>query len=172
MKPYVKPYLLIDVDGVLSPFGWDKPLAGYRQIDHTYHLWLNDQHGDWIKSLMPHFDPVWATWWHHSANTYISPELGLPPFPVIEFDSIKLVRYSLKSLRTWKLPSVVDFVGDRPFAWIDDDLGEDVFAFAEERNMQGIATMPIKPRSSEGMTEEHIVTLEEFSESLWPCVAN
>lgn len=52
--------------------------------------------------------------------------LPLDP-PVIEFD-----RDSEDT--TWKLPDVRRFVGDRPVAWIDDDLWEDAFEWAEERS--------------------------------------
>ena len=61
--------------------------------------------------------------------------------------------------QTWKLPDVQGFVGDRPLAWVDDDLGPDAFAWAEQRETP---TLLIRTEPSVGLTEQDVGRLEGF----------
>jgi hypothetical protein len=46
----IRPYLLIDVDGVLNPFGWGVSPDGFSRHELMgYHeVWLSRRHGLWL----------------------------------------------------------------------------------------------------------------------------
>ncbi len=120
-----RPWLLIDVDGVLNPLvvcdgfeiyemapiGWTGPMLNVQ---------LSERHGEWIRGLTDIFDLVWATTWEDSANLMISPKVGLPnDLPVIPFREPRL-RYEWGI--SFKSPAVAHYVGSHPFVWLDDSL--------------------------------------------------
>lgn len=72
--------------------------------------------------------------------------------PVIEFARRRAVE-------TWKLRDVERFVGDRPFAWVDDEIGADAFAWAERREAP---TLLLRVQALIGLTEEQVWRLEDF----------
>ncbi len=152
----MKPLLLLDVDGVLNPTGGGVPRGFERTTINGYELTWSPQHRVWLGELSDLFDPVWATTWEHHANRSLSPLLGLPQLPVIEFD-----RSSQADTR--KLPTVERWVGERALAWVDDQLFPDAFDWADNRSAP---TLLLRPPASLGLTEDHVVELREFVESL------
>jgi hypothetical protein len=152
-----KPYLLIDVDGVLVPFGSELPPDGYEAVDiDGFDRWLNPAHGRWLNDLGVSYELVWATAWGRDAPEVLGPILGLPDMPVIEFGIGG-------SGETWKLDDVARFVGDRPLAWIDDDLHDDAWEWAGERRE---ATLLICTDPAVGFIRAHVADLEEFAEAV------
>ena len=150
-----RPMLLLDIDGVLSPFGAGPPPGFNREAFGEYEVVWSAQHREWLAELSSLFQLVWATTWEHSANEAMSPVLGLGQLPVIEFDR--------GSGDTWKLPSVQEFIADQPMAWIDDDLYIDAFAWAREREAP---TLLIRTSSSVGMTADHFEQLLAFADGI------
>ncbi len=150
----VRPFLLLDVDGVLNPFGSAGTPDGFTRYRLMgYEVWLSLRHGVWLNGLATWFDLVWATTWEHDAPRLIAPRLGLPlDLPVIEFSEDG-------AEETWKLPDVQRFVGHRPLAWLDDDLGSDAFAWAKQRET---ATLLLRTEPSVGLTEQDVWRLEGF----------
>lgn len=156
----LKPLLLIDVDGVLNPFAARPPghlppnfeahqLEGYRVL-------LNRKHGAWLSTLGQRFELVWATTWEEKADRLIAPRVGLPSgLPVITFPQDR--QYGGW---TWKLPAVIRFVGDRPLAWVDDDLGSDALRWGRQRE---VPTLLVEPDPGIGLTRAHIQRLERFA---------
>lgn len=147
----MKPLLLLDIDGVFSPFGAGPPPGYQRTQLGDYEVVWNPLHVEWLAELAALFDFVWATTWEHDANQALSPILGLPELPVIEFER--------GTGDTWKLPSVREFVDHRVMAWIDDDLYLDAFAWAKER---AEPTLLVRTRSSVGMTRDDVEELMSF----------
>lgn len=163
MGPDPKPYLLIDVDGVLAPVRASATPPGFtpytvRASDgQDYEVWLNPDHGEWLNSLHKRFELVWATAWEHNAARLLGPIFGLPSMRVIEFTR----RPSLDS--SWKLPDVIDFIGEAPTAWIDDYLDSETEQWAERR---GAPTLLIRTDGSIGLTREHVEQLVDFSKAV------
>jgi hypothetical protein len=155
------PYLLVDVDGVLAPIVTAEAPPGFAR--HTVRLptgafhdvWLNPEHGRWLRVLGRSFDLVWATGWQHHAPRLLSPLLGLPSMPVIEFSNRPQLGTPL-----WKLPDIITFVGDAPVAWIDDDIDAAATEWMERREPP---TLLIRPDRSVGFTANHFRRLTEFS---------
>lgn len=148
-----KPLLLLDIDGVLSPFGGGLPPGFIHETIGSDEVIWSKQHRDWLFQLSQDFELVWATTWEHSANESMSPILELGQLAVIEFDR--------GTGDTWKLPSVQGFIGNRPAAWIDDDLYLDAHKWADHRDAP---TLLIRTSSSVGLTKEHVDQLKTFAE--------
>lgn len=125
----MRPILLMDVDGPLNPFQarWFRhsPRHGYAVYQltpaggMTYRVVLNPAHGRDLDELSNAFDLAWATTWQHDANRLISPLLGLP-------DDLPVVPLRMPAHHVgrwcWKTDQIADWVGDRPFAWFDDEI--------------------------------------------------
>ncbi|MEU6310466.1 HAD domain-containing protein [Streptomyces sp. NPDC047014] len=129
----MKPLLLIDVDGPLNPYA-AKPQrrpAGYtthrmrpagwteKESAKPLRLWLNHAHGAELLALAGSYDLVWATTWKDEANDWIGPHLGLPRLPWIDWPRMhgRAPRGTF-----WKTQYILEYAGERPFAWIDDDI--------------------------------------------------
>jgi hypothetical protein len=159
--PNVRPLLLIDVDGVLNPLAVRPPghiPPGFAAYDlEGLLVLLAAQHGAWLSELAVDFDLVWATSWEHDADRLIAERVGLPRgLPVITFDSPP-------EEWTSKLPDVIRFVADRPVAWVDDDLGSEVYSWADSRT---VPTLLIQPDHRVGLTSAHIDRLRGFAREL------
>jgi hypothetical protein len=61
---------------------------------------------------------VWATTWMADANEVISPRLGLPALPVVEFPDTD--DEPARGLH-WKTTFLTRWAAGRPFVWIDDE---------------------------------------------------
>src|ERR1700733_1259709 len=75
-----RPMLLLDVDGVISLFGFDhgRPPAGrYALVDGTMHF-LSATAATLIATLAPAFELVWCTGWEEKADEQLPAQLGLP----------------------------------------------------------------------------------------------
>src|SRR5258707_10132331 len=84
-----RPLLLIDVDGVISLFGFDparRPEGRFEVVDGIAHF-LSATAGEHLRRLCEEFEPAWCTGWEEKANEYLPHALGLPgPYPHISFD--------------------------------------------------------------------------------------
>jgi HAD domain in Swiss Army Knife RNA repair proteins len=154
-----RPVLLVDVDGVLNPWDTEQAPDGYDEYDFFpgERVLLSPGHGELLTSLTPAYELVWATAWEHRANRLISPVLALPELPVIEFP------LDGRDLFFRKLPAVIDAVGDRPCAWIDDQHQPDHYTWAEER---AAPTLLIDIEPSVGLTRVVIATLADWAAGL------
>ncbi|NUR88305.1 MAG: hypothetical protein HOY71_29815 [Nonomuraea sp.] len=150
----MKPLLLVDVDGVLNPFGRANP--DYRRYecvidDRRYVVHLNPRHGARLLelALKTGSELVWATTWVGHANEWIGPRIGLPTLPVIEMEPGN------------KTPYVADYVRGRPFVWFDDQVWVDDEDYL--RGHQGVGDfllVPVEPHR--GLTSQHLQTAAEW----------
>ena len=153
--PNNRPVLAVDVDGVISIFGFDEPLdqvAGrFHLIDGMAHC-ISDRAGRELQRLAQVYELIWATGWEDRANDHLPGLLGLPgALPCLRFDG--RARFGTAH---WKLEALDGYSGDRPLAWIDDSLDESCRAWAAAR----CAPTLLAPTESHiGITEEHTETL-------------
>ena len=156
-----RPLLLIDVDGVVCPYAnelVDPVGAGLEEatVGHS-RVWLSHRVGDHLLLLAESFQLVWCTAWEDHAAEFLGPHLGLPAMPVIRFDEPG------EEDGHWKWPAIETFVGDHPFAWIDDELGRDDFARADRRP---IPTMLVWIEGTHGLADAHVDQLERWSRAI------
>jgi hypothetical protein len=140
-----RPMLLVDVDGVLNPWAAATCPEGYLEFEFFpgERVLLSPGHGDLLTSLAAQYELVWATAWEHNANRLIAPVLSLPELRVIEFP------LGGRDLFFRKLPAVMDAVGDRPCAWIDDQHLPDHYDWASSR---GVPTLLVDIDPADGFT--------------------
>ncbi|MFE0425805.1 HAD domain-containing protein [Streptomyces sp. NPDC058953] len=168
----MRPLLLIDVDGPLNPYG-GKPER--RPEGYTTHrmrpegwpgtkplrVWLSPDHGRELLALAEFFDLVWATTWQGEANRWISPPLGLPELPFIDWP----VMHGAAPRGTfWKTQYILDFAAGRPFAWVDDDITELDREFVAQRHLAAALLLHIDHRI--GLTRPDFDALKQWATAL------
>jgi hypothetical protein len=127
-----RPLLLVDIDGVLSLWGfamdeWPKEGA-WHQIDGITHF-LSGRAARHLQALCERFEPVWCSGWEEKADEYLPHLLGVPRFPHLSFDA-----NPGRGNAHWKLAAIEAYAGKRPLAWIDDAFNDACFAWAEQRS--------------------------------------
>jgi hypothetical protein len=157
-----RPLLLIDVDGVISLFGFDpaRPPDGKFQIVDGIAHFLSASASRHLLELSQAFEPAWCTGWEEKANEYLPHALGLPgPWPHLEFAGP-----AVAGSGHWKLEAVERYAGTlRPLAWIDDGHDERTRAWAEARPGP---TLLICPEPPTGLTDELCGQLLEWAQRL------
>jgi hypothetical protein len=148
----VKPLLFVDVDGVLSLYGFEagSELPGpFHWVDGVAHCIPPDS-GPRLTRLADSYELVWATGWEEKANEYLPSILGLPfgPLPYLDFDG-----RAVFGTAHWKVDTIDRYAGDRPLAWIDDHLDETCETWAAERFAP---TLLVRTAPASGMTDAHV----------------
>jgi hypothetical protein len=156
------PLLLVDVDGVISLFGFDldsRPEGGFVNVDGIHH-YLSRDAGAHLRALANDFELVWCTGWEEKANEYLPHALSLPgPFPFLTFAAPSPGAVP----RHWKLDAIDAYAGpDRPVAWIDDD-HEGCHEWARERPGP---TLLVTALPALGITAAHVEELLRWAAAL------
>ncbi len=156
-----KPILAVDVDGVISLFGFEQPPdrrdARFQLIDGMVHC-ISLPAGERLHRLAEHYDLVWATGWEDRANDSLAPLLGLPDLPYLSFDGA--ARFGSAH---WKLGPLADYAGDRALAWIDDSFDQSCFDWAQER---AAPTLLVPTESHFGLEEVQTEALTSWAAEL------
>ena len=168
----MRPWLLLDVDGPLNPYAapWFRlrePADGFAfhhltiEPGRSYRVALNPEHGRWLREVASVVDLAWATTWRDAANRLIAPVLGLPqdlPFVPLLGPFVGSPDYG------WKTDQVSDWVGNRPFVWLDDEITELTQArLAETAGAGRHLARPVAP--DVGLTREDIAAVADFAGS-------
>ncbi len=155
-----KPVLFVDVDGVISLFGF----TDHRDVPHPFHWVDGIAHciatdcGSRLERLAERYELVWATGWEEKANEYLPLILGLPftELPSLTFDG--RARFGTAH---WKVEAIDEYAGSRPAAWIDDNLDERCETWAAEREAP---TLLVRTEPVTGMSDEHVDRLLHWAD--------
>jgi hypothetical protein len=167
-----RPLLLVDIDGVLSLFGFPasaRPAGAFHSIDGIPHL-LSTTAARHLLDLVSVFELAWCSGWEEKANEYLPHLLGLPELPFLSFDRDMRAMGGADSggndggggtRAHWKLDAIDAFAGtERPLAWIDD-------AFNDACHEWGAArvgpTLLVQTEPATGLTEREAVLLRDWA---------
>jgi hypothetical protein len=153
-KEAKKPILAVDVDGVISLFGFDsieEAPGRFELIDGVPHC-IPPEVGGRLARLAEHYELIWATGWEDRANFHLPRILGMADeLPYLTFDG--RARFGTAH---WKLEALEDYAGNRPLAWVDDSLDDSCFEWAASREAP---TLLVHTESAVGLEEAHVDAL-------------
>jgi hypothetical protein len=156
-----RPVLAVDVDGVISLFGYDEPPdrseVCFELIDGMFHC-ISLAAGERLRRLGEHYDLVWATGWEEKANDYLPHLLGLSELPYLRFDGA--ARFGSAH---WKLQPLDEYGKGRPLAWIDDSFDDSCYEWARGR---GVPTLLVPTEPHLGLEEVHVEALTAWAGGL------
>jgi hypothetical protein len=160
-----KPLLFVDVDGVISLFGFspsrDEAPGPFHWIDGVAHC-IAPETGDLLGRLAERFDLVWATGWEQKANEYLPFILKLPfrELPCLTFGG-----HAVFGSSHWKLDAIAAYAGSRPAAWIDDNMDDACKLWALSRDAP---TLLVETQSAAGIRGEHVDELIAWADTVDP----
>jgi hypothetical protein len=159
-ETFDKPLLLVDIDGVISLFGFPSdrcPAGTWLNVDGVVHL-ISATASQHLQRLARTFELVWCSGWEDKADEHLVHALALPArLPFLTFTRAPSIAAH------WKLDSVVAHAGDRPAAWVDDAFDDECRAWAAARRAP---TLLVATDPAVGLTAEHVATLEEWARGL------
>jgi hypothetical protein len=159
-----KPLLLMDIDGVISLWGFEmdmRPPGAFAVIDGIPHF-LSTRAAEHLLALQDAFDLVWCSGWEEKADEHLPHLLGLPRgLPHLSFERS---RADVSARAHWKLAAIDAFAGDdRPLAWVDDAFNDACHAWALER---GAPTLLVQTEPRDGLREDHAAALAAWAAAL------
>ncbi|MFZ0088169.1 MAG: HAD domain-containing protein [Solirubrobacteraceae bacterium] len=175
------PLLLIDIDGVISLFGFDPerpPPGRFLLVDGIPHF-VSTTAAELLHALEPDFELVWCSGWEEKADQYLPLELGLPGGlhhltfgePSVLSDAFTASAADAPGLpvgdghaapaRHWKLAAIDAYAGpERPLAWIDDAFDESCRAWASDRSGP---TLLVATDPATGLAAAHAGRLRDWA---------
>ncbi|MSO41995.1 MAG: hypothetical protein EXQ70_08935 [Solirubrobacterales bacterium] len=152
-----RPILAVDIDGVISLFGFDDPTpdapGDFHLIDGMLHC-ISMPAGERLGRLGKSYDLVWASGWEDRANDHLPTILGMAELPYLTFDG--QARFGSAH---WKLGPIQDYAGERPLAWIDDSFDRSCFQWAEDRQAP---TLLVPTDPERGLEDAQVEALEAW----------
>jgi hypothetical protein len=173
-----RPLLLVDIDGVISLFGfaaptgspaasdaarstsWPavsgaRPEGSFHWIDGIPHF-LSSRAAEHLLALAPKFELVWASGWEEKANEYLPHLLGLPELPHLSFE-----RSVGRTNAHWKLDAIDAYARDRQLAWIDDAFNDACHEWAARRSAP---TLLVQTQPASGLTQRETEILLRWAD--------
>jgi Swiss Army Knife RNA repair-like protein len=151
-----KPLLFVDIDGVLSVFGFppaERPDGTWIDVDGVWHL-ISATASAHLPALARLFDLVWCSGWEDKADEHLVRILHLPARPPFLTFPVQT------GTAHWKLASVERYAGDRPMAWIDDGFDDSCHAWAAARRAP---TLLVATDPAIGLDDARAACLERFA---------
>lgn len=158
-----KPILFVDVDGVISLFGFpssQSDLPGrFHWVDGIAHC-IPEEVGGRLERLAERFELVWATGWEEKANEYLPfiLKLSVSELPVLTFGGRAVFGSS-----HWKLEAIEEYADCRPAAWIDDNIDDQCERWAKRREAP---TLLVRTESPTGLTDKHVKQLLRWADEV------
>jgi hypothetical protein len=157
-----RPLLLLDIDGVISLFGFDPerpPPGRFLLVDGIVH-YLSATVAELVIGLGELFETVWCSGWEEKADEHLPHALGLPSgLPHLSF-----ARELREDPRHWKLAAIDAFAGGRrPLAWVDDGFDDSCHRWARER---ASPTLLVATDPAAGLTASHAERLRGWAGAL------
>jgi hypothetical protein len=157
-----RPLLFLDVDGVISLFGFPtsgRPPGRFHFVDGIAHC-IGDSCGSRVGRLLDRYEAVWATGWEEKANEYLPSLLELPD---LRLHTLAFDGRAVFGSAHWKVDAIDEYAGDRPAAWVDDNLDERCHRWAEGRTAP---TLLVETAPAEGLSDEHVDRLLEWADRI------
>jgi hypothetical protein len=158
-----RPVLFVDVDGVISLFGFQpsgRPPGAFHSIDGIIHC-IGADAAPRLARLAEHYELVWATGWEEKANEYLVHLLEMPAeLPVLTFDGRAVFGSS-----HWKVDAIDEYARGRPAAWIDDNLDDQAEEWASSR---AEPTLLVRTQAAHGITDEDVERLLRWADRVSP----
>ena len=159
------PVLAIDIDGVISLFGFDEavqpgtadagqPPGEFHLIDGMLHC-IALETGPRLNRLADAYELVWASGWEDRANDHLPELLGIPKLHYLTFEG----RAQFGTAH-WKLDALDEYAESRPLAWIDDSLDQSCYEWASERETP---TLLVPTESDIGLSDAHVEALRVWA---------
>jgi hypothetical protein len=169
-QPTDRPLLLLDIDGVVSLFGFPPhapPAGSFHWIDGIPHF-LSAAAAAHLLALGEIFELAWCSGWEERANEYLPTLLRLPAeLPFLRFaPSVRTASGvgGTGAERTtrghWKLDAIDAYAGARALAWIDDCLDAACHAWAAARDAP---TLLVQTDAAVGITAAHVAELTRWA---------
>jgi hypothetical protein len=157
-----RPLLLVDIDGVVSLFGFDHrqpPPGRFVSVDGLVH-YLSQGAAEQLLALGHRFELTWCSGWEEKADEHLPQALGLPAgLPHLSFTD-----GGDQPGRHWKLDAIDAFAGpDRPLAWVDDTHDESCRSWATAR---AAPTLLITTDPATGLTPAQAASLTAWARAL------
>lgn len=173
-KEHSRPLLLVDIDGVISLFGFSPGdlrdggrEGGFHSIDGIPHF-LSTAAAENLLGLVSVFDLAWCSGWEEKADEYLPHLLGLPSgLPFLRFERNGMYDEVARVTRAhWKLDAIDAYAGPRrPLAWIDDAFNDACQEWAAARPGP---TLLVQTAPEIGFAEREAALLMEWADSLAP----
>jgi hypothetical protein len=155
-----RPILFVDVDGVISLFGF-APAAEHMPgplhwVDGVAHC-IPAEVGQRLGRLAERFELVWATGWEERANEHLPHILRLPfrELPYLTFEG-----RAVFGSAHWKIDAIDEYAAGRPAAWVDDNVDEACAVWAEARSAP---TLIVRTDPAVGLTDDHVDELVRWA---------
>lgn len=154
-----RPILAVDIDGVVSLFGYDEPPAHSRieLVDGMVHC-ISLRAGERLQRLAEDYELLWASGWEEKANEYLPRMLGMAELPHLTFDG--QARFGSAH---WKLGPLNEYGRGRPLAWIDDNFDDSCYDWARRREEE---TLLVPTDPSIGLQEAETEALLAWARGL------
>jgi hypothetical protein len=179
MQAKEQPLLMVDIDGVISLFGFagQAPWVGgqsadrpSREIAHeiAFHTVEGIPHclsrtaAAHLLELAEDFELVWASGWEERAEEHLPALLGLPAgLPFLRFG--RGVGGIGSTNAHWKLTAIESYAGTRPLAWIDDSFNDACHEWARARPAP---TLLVQTSPERGLTSTESSRLTHWARAL------
>jgi hypothetical protein len=174
-RPARRPWLFLDLDGVVSPVPPQSrkehvrrhgPPAGYvTWPDAIYDMYVDERLLDWARQLDQVYDVIWCSGWGETLLPAVAKPLGLDRWPVLSVpleadrdDAVSSINRGVAG----KARAIARHLEQhpRPFAWCDDYL--DRRSVPQPVWSLRLPHLLIRPNARKGLTPGHVETLLEF----------